>query len=144
MWLILIATKPVISNVEGTPRLQNAIPELHALSNFSFRRGASHPEDMIARAAELGYAALVITEECSLAGVMRVHMEPKRHKLLLIIGAEFQLVDGLKFVLLTTNRKAQGRLFALITHARRQAKKGEYRLDRTALEEHCPAGCIAL
>jgi error-prone DNA polymerase len=79
---------------------------LHALSNFSFQRGASHPEDMIARAAELGYAALVITEECSLAGVMRVHMEPKRHKLLLIIGAEFQLVVGLKFVLLTTNRKA--------------------------------------
>jgi error-prone DNA polymerase len=75
-------------------------------SNPAFQLGVSHPEDMIARAAEIGYAAPVITDECSLAGIMRVHMEPKRHKLLLIIGAEFQLVDGLKFVLLTTNRKA--------------------------------------
>jgi error-prone DNA polymerase len=118
--------------------------ELHALSNFSFQRGASHPEELVVRAAELGYAALALTDECSLAGVVRAHIEAKKHKLPLIIGAEFNLTDNFKLVLLATDRKAYGRLSVLITYARRKAKKGQYHLDRAALEDHCPTGCIAL
>ena len=52
--------------------------ELHCISNFTFLRGASHPEELVARAHELGYAALAITDECSLAGVVRAHVEAKR------------------------------------------------------------------
>ncbi|MBA3731142.1 MAG: error-prone DNA polymerase [Gammaproteobacteria bacterium] len=118
--------------------------ELHCLSNFSFQRGASHPEELVARAAELGYAALAITDECSLAGVVRAHVEAKRRGLPLIVGAEFRLRDGFRLVLLATDRESYGRLSTLITHARRGARKGGYQLDRAALEAHCPHGCVAL
>ncbi|MGH8503158.1 MAG: error-prone DNA polymerase [Gammaproteobacteria bacterium] len=118
--------------------------ELHCLSNFSFQRGASHPEELVARAAELGYTALAITDECSLAGVVRAHIEAKQHGLPLIIGAEFRLRDGFKLVLLATDRESYGWLSALITHARRGADKGKYRLDRAGLADHCPVGCIAI
>ena len=66
--------------------------ELHCRSNFSFLTGASHPEELVARAAQLGYAALAITDECSLSGVVRAHLEAKRHpQLHLIIGCEMRL-----------------------------------------------------
>jgi hypothetical protein len=65
--------------------------ELHCVSNFSFLRGASHPEELVARAAELGYRALAITDECSLAGVVRAHQAAKEHGLHLIIGTEVRL-----------------------------------------------------
>ncbi|WP_018231836.1 error-prone DNA polymerase [Thioalkalivibrio thiocyanodenitrificans] len=65
--------------------------ELHCLSNFSFLRGASHPEELVARAAELGYRALALTDECSLAGVVRAHQAAKEHGLHLIIGTEVRL-----------------------------------------------------
>ncbi len=118
--------------------------ELHCVSNFTFLRGASHPEELVARAAELGYAALALTDECSLAGVVRAHVEAKVQGLPLIIGSEFRLEDGLRCVLLATNRANYGRLAALISLARRNAKKGKYRLERKQLEVHCPEGCIAL
>ncbi len=121
-----------------------AYAELHCRSNFSFLRGASHPEELITRAAQLGYTALAITDECSLSGVVRAHLEAKRRGLALIIGSEFRLQDGLRLVLLATDRRSYGRLAALITLARRQAKKGEYHLDRKQLQTHCPSGCIAL
>ena len=65
--------------------------ELHCVSNFSFLRGASHPEELVERAHELGYAALAITDECSLAGVVRAHVAARTAKLPLIVGAEFSL-----------------------------------------------------
>ncbi|TMG86056.1 MAG: PHP domain-containing protein, partial [Betaproteobacteria bacterium] len=80
--------------------------ELHCISNFTFLRGASHPEELVLRAQELGYAALAITDECSLAGVVRAHVEAKQSKLTLIIGSEFRLDDGLRFILLATDRSS--------------------------------------
>jgi error-prone DNA polymerase len=71
-----------------------AYAELHCASNFSFLRGASHPEELVTRATELGYAALAITDECSLAGVVRAHVEAKQQGLHLIIGSQFQLGAG--------------------------------------------------
>ena len=76
--------------------------ELHCLSNFSFLRGASHPEELVERAAELGYEALAITDECSVAGVVRAHVAAREHRLKLIIGSELRLEDGLRCVLLAT------------------------------------------
>src|SRR6266700_589788 len=117
--------------------------ELHCISNFSFLRGASHPEELVARAHELGYAALAITDECSLAGVVRAHIEAKKCELPLIIGSEFRLDDGLRVVLLATDRESYGHLSALITRGRRSAEKGSYRLTRADLAEGVP-GCLAL
>ena len=104
--------------------------ELHCLSNFSFLKGASHPEELVTRAVELGYAALAITDECSLAGVVRAHAEAKETGLQLIIGSSFVLADGLELVLLATNLNGYGNLSELITLARMRCEKGTYRLTR--------------
>ena len=117
--------------------------ELHCLTNFSFLRGASHPEELVARAHELGYAALAITDECSLAGTVRAHVEAKTRNLPLIIGSEFRLDDGLRFVLLATDRASYARLSALVTRGRRNAAKGSYKLTRGDLADGVP-GCLAL
>jgi error-prone DNA polymerase len=117
--------------------------ELHCVSNFSFLCGASHPEELVARARELGYAALAITDECSLAGVVRAHVEAKNLGFPLIIGGEFRLDDGLRFALLATNREGYGNLSALVTRGRRNATKGSYRLTRSDLADGVP-GCLAL
>lgn len=101
--------------------------ELHCLSNFSFLRGASHPHELVQRAAELSYAALAITDECSLAGVVKAHVAAKEYNLALIIGSEFT-IDDHKIVALVTNREAYSELSSLITLARRRSKKGEYKL----------------
>jgi error-prone DNA polymerase len=120
-----------------------AYAELHCISNFTFLRGASHPEELITRAHEQGYMALAITDECSLAGVVRAHVEAKKCRLPLIIGSEFLLEDGLRCVLLATDRESYGRLAALITTGRRNAIKGSYRLTRADLADGI-AGCLAL
>ena len=70
--------------------------ELHCVSNFTFLRGAAHPQELVVHAHELGYAALAITDECSLAGVVRAHEAARDCGLKLIIGAEVRLEDGLK------------------------------------------------
>ncbi len=128
--------------------------ELHCLTNFTFLRGASHPEELVDRARKLGYAALAITDECSVAGVVRAHMEIKKsgatqapehaaRSLNLIIGAEFCLADGLRFVALAANREGYGRLCRLITRGRRAAPKGEYALTRADVES-CLDQCLLL
>src|SRR5512135_3168446 len=103
--------------------------ELHCLSNFSFLRGASHPEELVVRAHELGYAALAITDECSLAGIVRAHVAAKECGLKLIVGSEIRLDDGTRVVLLATDRTGYGNLSALITRGRRSATKGNYKLS---------------
>jgi error-prone DNA polymerase len=109
--------------------------ELHCLTNYSFLRGASSAEELVQRAVELGYGALAITDECSVAGVVRAHVAAKPSKLKLIIGSEFTLVDGLKLVLLARTREGYETLCGLITKARRAAPKGEYRLEREDVDQ---------
>jgi len=118
--------------------------ELHCVSNFSFLRGASHPEELMERAAELGYRALALTDECSLAGVVRAHQAASQHGIRLIVGSEFRLDDGLKFLLLAPDRQAYGRLSRLITQGRRQAEKGRYRLSRQDVADSPPQDCLAI
>ena len=111
--------------------------ELHCRSNFSFLTGASHPEELVLRAAQLGYSALAITDECSLSGVVRAHLEAKRQQLHLIIGAQMRLTvpvpgsggnapPGPRLVLLAQTRRGYGNLSQWITVARRRAAKGSY------------------
>ena len=117
--------------------------ELHTLSNFSFLRGASHPEELIAQAKCLNYRGLALTDECSLAGVVRAHIAAKQYGLPLLIGTELTCIDErggrtpeptpagrpqgegqdgpsqLKLVVLATDRASYGAMSRLITRARR-------------------------
>ncbi len=104
--------------------------ELHCLSNFTFLRGASHAEELITRADELGYQALAITDECSVAGVVRAHVAAREKNIRLIVGSEFRLDDGLRFVALAQNRQGYANLCRVITLGRRAAEKGQYHLTR--------------
>ncbi|MDO8934264.1 MAG: error-prone DNA polymerase, partial [Rhodocyclaceae bacterium] len=121
--------------------------ELHCVSNFSFLRGASHPEELVARAAELGYAALALTDECSFAGIVRAHLAAQAAGIKLIVGTELVLADGLRLVLLAQNRAGYGNLAALATLGRNRAAKGRYHLTRGDLEGWDGGGvpdCLAL
>ena len=124
-----------------------AYAELHCISNFSFLRGASHAEELVARAAQLGYAALAITDECSFAGSVRAHLAARDSPLQLIHGTELHLACGMKLVLLAQNRAGYGNLSALVTLGRRRAEKGAYRLTRKDLAGWDGGGvpdCLAL
>ncbi|MBI3284639.1 MAG: error-prone DNA polymerase [Burkholderiales bacterium] len=119
----------------GTERkLLPAYAELFCLSNFSFLQGASHAEELVARAVQLGYAALAITDECSLAGVVRAHQEARKQALPLLIGAHFKLEGNvstppLTLIALACNREGYGNLAELITLARGRCGKGQYLLS---------------
>src|SRR5471030_3385184 len=124
---------PIMSTTPARPTMTTAAPalspglpayaELFCLSNFSFLQGASHAEELVARAAQLGYTALAITDECSLAGVVRAHAQAKRVGLPLLIGAHFRLTDpgggpALSLLALACNREGYGNLAELITLGR--------------------------
>ena len=118
--------------------------ELHALSNFTFLRGASHPEELVETAAALGYEALAITDECSMSGIVRAHAAAKEAGLKkLIIGSELRLHSGRKLVALAQNMGGYAALCQLISKARRAAEKGSYALTRLDLEGGLP-GCLVL
>lgn len=117
--------------------------ELHCLSNFSFQRGASSADELFRRAQEQGYQALAITDECTLAGIVRAWQAAKTHDVKLIVGSEVQLHDGPKLVLLVENLQGYQSLCALITLGRRRAEKGEYQLMAADLEAH-HQGLLAL
>ena len=139
--------------------------ELHCRSNFSFLTGASHPGELVHRAQALGYAALAITDECSLAGVVRAHLEAQRCGSHLLIGAEIRLTpaagpadgtalsagatpalaavgapaqSGARLVLLAQTRRGYGNLSHWITVARRRAPKGEYLAHASDVEGRVP------
>jgi error-prone DNA polymerase len=142
--------------------------ELHCLSHFTFLRGASSPAELVARALELGYDALAITDECSVAGVVRAHAALAEAReawrascpppagrdaragdagpaLRLVIGSELRLECGLQLVVLAADRRGYGQICRLITRGRRAAPKGRYRLlrdDVDALLE--PGHCLLL
>jgi error-prone DNA polymerase len=117
--------------------------ELHALSNFSFLRGASQPEELVEQAKQLGYRAMALTDECSLAGVVRAHIAAKEHGLPLIIGTELRCLDDLKLVVLATDRGSYGAMSRLISRARRATAKGRYALERADLEDSLD-GCLII
>src|SRR5687768_12064660 len=122
----------------------NSYAELHCVSNFSFLRGASHPEELAGRAHELGYSALAITDECSMAGVVRAHEQAKKHGLKLIIGSEFRTADGMHLVLLAPSQTAYAQICGLITLARRRSRKGKYELSRSDFQTGDLGDCLAL
>ena len=118
--------------------------ELHCISNFTFLRGASHPAELVRQAVHLGYTALALTDECSVAGAVRAHVAAVEHGLHLIIGSEFKLTDGQQLVLLARNRNGYRQLVQLITQGRRAAPKGHYQLSLSDIGEGRLSDCLAL
>ena len=120
--------------------------ELHCRTNYSFLEGASHPDELVNRAAELGLHALAITDRNSLAGVVRAHVAAKEVGLRLLIAAEITPVDSLPVVLLATNRSAYANLSQLITHGRRRSPKGECWLTFEDITRHANGllACVPL
>ncbi len=123
--------------------------ELHCVSNFTFLRGASHPEELVERAHALDYSAIALTDECSLAGVVRAHLRARELSMPLVIGSEFSLhalipgLPGTRLVVLATDREGYARLSGLISTARMRAPKGQYRLQQHDFADGL-AGCIGL
>ncbi len=100
--------------------------ELHCLSNLSFLRGVASARALFDRAAALGYKALAITDECSLAGIIRALEASRATGVPLIVGSELKLEDGARLVLLASDRTGYTNLCRIITAARGRAAKGSY------------------
>ncbi len=134
--------------------------ELHAVSNFSFLRGASHAEELVQRALALGYGGLAITDECSLAGVVRAHLALREARqarqagadaFKLLIGSEFQVFEDaqdeapFRLIVLACHRWGYGLLSEFITRLRRAAEgKGHARLERPQIRQEALGDCVVL
>ena len=114
--------------------MATAYAELQVATNYSFLRGASHPEELVLAAAALGHAAIAITDRNSLAGIVRAHVAAKQAGIPLIVGARLDFADDTPSLLcLPTDRAAYGRLSQLLTRGKRRAMKGECTLLRADL-----------
>ena len=102
--------------------------ELAVATNFSFLRGASHAEELVERAGELGLAAIGIADRNTLAGVVRAHTMAKEKNLRLLVGARLVATDGFETICYPMDRLAYGRLCRLLTRGNRRARKGECHL----------------
>lgn len=106
--------------------LESSPVALHCLTNYSFLRGASHPHELVKQAVAHGYGALAITDECSVAGVVRAYTAARQQPLQLIVGSEFKLPTAGVFIVLVRNRQGYAQLCQLITRARQRSHKGSY------------------
>lgn len=120
--------------------------ELYCQSNFSFLQGASHPEELVCEAASLGYEALAITDECSVAGIVRAYTAIKEQNLdiKLICGSLLNLDESLSVILICPNRKAYAELCRVISNARKRSVKGVYKLEKWDLMSTKECFCIWL
>ncbi|MDM0001361.1 error-prone DNA polymerase [Variovorax sp. J22P240] len=157
-----------LAAMHALPKRQPPVPglpgyaELHCLTSFSFQRGASTPEELVERAYQLGYAALAITDECSVAGVVRAHVGlrelpakldayerdhpeeppiPRNPDFRLLFGSEFRF-ERFRFVVIANDTEGWGNLCEFITAARTtELPKGEYRVSwedsDVASLQHC-------
>ena len=107
--------------------------ELQAVSNFSFLRGAAHPEELVDTAAALGHHALAIADHNTLAGVVRGHVAARAHDLRYVVASRLDLVDGPSVLALPQDRAAYGRLSRLLSLGKRRATKGNCHLTHDDL-----------
>jgi error-prone DNA polymerase len=122
------------------PNRHVGFAELVCQTNFSFLHGASHPQEMVRQAYFLQYKAIAITDECSMAGIVRAYAEISQHHLpiKMIVGSKF-IFNGNTIVLLCPNKAAYSECCRIITNARRRANKGEYEPSEWDLKsiKHC-------
>lgn len=121
--------------------------QLQSLSHFSFLRGVSSPEELVVEAHHLGYRAIAITDECSLAGIVKAHRKAQQLNMPLLVGSQFHVGSGInsmagQLILLASCRQAYSEISLLISKARRRSRKGEYQVDVMDLQfgtRHCLA-----
>ena len=99
--------------------------ELQVTSNFSFLRGASHPDELVEHAVALGYTAIAITDRNSFAGIVRAHVAAKKNGIRIIVSCRLDLLDGISLLAYPTTIQAYSQLSNLLTLGNRRAEKGE-------------------
>lgn len=110
--------------------------ELQCISNFSFLRGGSHPEELVEQAAALGYTAIAITDHNTVAGIVRAHLAARKLPIQFIPACKLDLLDGPGLLAYPTDIKAYGRLSALLSVGKLRAEKGECYLYRSDVYAH--------
>src|SRR5215831_14398787 len=124
----LVRARPVCVSMLALRMQMSGYAELAVTTNFSFLRGASHPQELVARADELGLSAIGIADRNSFAGVVRAYDEAKKRKIKLLVGTRLVTVDGFEVLTYPIDRAAYGRLCRLITAGNLKAKKSECHL----------------
>ena len=135
-----------MSTLPPLPQLPD-YAELRCFTNFSFLKGASQPDELVTRAQALGYTALAITDECSMAGIVRAHVAAKACGIKLLVGSQFYVTGETPFtvVVLACNLNGYGNLCEFITHLRRSSEtKGSYRLQLEDIQGPALADCLVL
>src|SRR5688572_27780229 len=110
--------------------------ELQTTTNFSFLRGASHPEELIDQAATLGYTSIAITDRNTFAGLVRAHSAAKKTKTRLIPGCRLDLIDGPSILVFPTDLAAYSQLSNLLTVGNLRTEKGQCQLYRSDVYAH--------
>lgn len=117
-----------------------AYAHLYCTTNYTFLTGASHPHEFVYQAAELGYDSIAITDECSLAGIVKAFVAAEELEFKLIVGSRFTLSNGMRLIAIAPTRIAYAELSGFITLARRRSAKGEYEAHFDDLRfrlQHC-------
>jgi error-prone DNA polymerase len=110
--------------------------ELQITTNFSFLRGASHPEEMVEQAAAYGYRTIAITDRNTFAGIVRAHVAAKKSGIRIIPACRLELIDGPGLLAFPTDNKAYAQISALLTLGNLRAEKGECHLYKTDVYQH--------
>src|SRR5215510_14682817 len=124
------------SSMASFPESIPPYAELQVTTNFSFLRGAAHPDELVLTAAALGHQAIAITDRNSFAGIVRAHHAAKQVGIRLVVGCRLDLCDGTSLLAYPTDRTAYGRLTRLLTLGKRRALKGECHLDYADVVAH--------
>jgi len=110
--------------------------ELQVTSNFSFLRGASHPEELVVQAAAYGYKEIAITDRNTFAGIVRAHVAAQKHKIRLIPACRLDLLDGPSLLAYPTNRHAYSLLCNLLSKGNLRTEKGKCDLYKSDVYEY--------
>lgn len=110
--------------------------ELQVTTNFSFLRGASHPEELVEQAALYGYDAIAITDRNTFAGIVRAHVAAKKSGIRIIPACRLDLIDGQSLLAFPTDRNAYAQLSALLTLGNLRTEKGKCNLYKADVYKH--------
>ncbi len=139
----VVPPAPVARHPPVRAGASGAYAELQVASNYTFLRGASHPEELVERAAALGLSALAITDCNSVAGIVRAHVAARQHGMQLVVGCRLVVQCRhpdrrfeLSVLVYPTDAASYGRLCRLLTLGKRRAAKGQCELALHDLVEH--------
>src|SRR5688572_2244086 len=118
--------------------------ELQITTNFTFLRGASHPEELVEQSATYGYNSVAITDRNSFAGIVRAHVAGKKFGVRLIPACRLDLLDGPSLLAYPTDRNAYAQLSELLTTGNRRAEKGECHLYKADVFQYAKGSMFVI